>query len=101
MLPFERLRNSNTKGNLWIYILTLLKEREVYGWEIPDLIQEKFGFKPGKITPYRVLYRLEEEGFVKSKTKKRRKFYYITKKGRKEIKRAKDFYRQILKKITP
>ncbi|MBD3208397.1 MAG: PadR family transcriptional regulator [Candidatus Nealsonbacteria bacterium] len=100
MLPFERLKKSNTKGNLWIYILTLLKEREVYGWEIPDLIQEKFGFKPGKITPYRVLYRLEEEGFVKSKTKERRKFYYITEEGKREIKRAKDFYQQILRKIA-
>ena len=33
MRPLERLRKSNTKENLWIYILFLLKKKEVYGWE--------------------------------------------------------------------
>jgi len=64
MLPIERLRKSNTIENLWIYILSLLKESKIYAWEIPSIIEKKFHFKPGKITPYRVLYRLEKEGFV-------------------------------------
>ena len=96
MLPFERLQKSNTKENLWLYILSLLKEGSIYGWEIPKIIEGKFGFKPGKITPYRVLYRLENNGFVKSELKERRRVYKITKKGKLELKKAKDFYKTIL-----
>jgi len=99
MLPHERLIKLNTKGNLWIYILSLLKKRELYGWEIQSLIKEKFAFKPGKITPYRVLYRLEKQNFVKSKMKERRRIYQITLKGKEELEKAKKFYQQILTKI--
>ncbi|MBZ9569926.1 PadR family transcriptional regulator [Patescibacteria group bacterium] len=99
MLPFERLQKLNTKGNLWIYILSLLKKREIYGWEIRSLVDKKFNFKPGLITPYRVLYRLEKDGFVKSKVKERRRIYKITKKGKEELKKAKNFYKKLLKKI--
>lgn len=99
MLPMKRLQISNTKENLWIYVLFLLKEKELYGWEIPSLIGKRFNFKPGRITPYRVLYRLEEDGFVKSKMDERRRVYQITEKGREELKEAKNFYKQILKSI--
>jgi len=99
MLPIERFFKSNTIENLWIYILSLLKEKELYGWEIPKLIEKNFNFKPGKITPYRVLYRLEKAGFVKSKMRERRRTYQITEKGKEELEKAKDFYQQIFKKI--
>jgi len=99
MLPTERLQKSNTIENLWLYILSLLKSGEIYAWEIPALIEKEFGFKPGKITPYRVLYRLEKTGFVKSRMKERRRVYKITDKGEKEFKKAKDFYQKILNKL--
>jgi len=100
MLPFERLKKSNKIENLWIYIFSILKERVIYGWEIPALIEKKFGFKPGKITPYRVLYRLEKTGFVKSKISEKRRIYQITEKGKKELELAKEFYKETLKKIS-
>lgn len=99
MLPIERLKKSNTIENLWIYILFLLKKGEIYAWEIPSLIEKKFGFKPGRITPYRVLYRLEKAGFVKSKIEERRRVYRITEKGKRELEKAENFYREILNKI--
>jgi len=99
MKPFQRLKNYNTSGNLWIYILSLLKEKQVHAWLIQSLIEENFGFKPGRITAYRVLYRLEKEGFVKSQTQKRRRIYKITKKGEKELERAKKFYKELLNKL--
>lgn len=99
MLPFDRLRKSNTIENLWLYILSLLKKREIYAWEIPNIVEKEFRFKPGRITPYRVLYRLEKNGFVKSGIKERRRIYRLTEKGRKELDRAKIFYREIFKKI--
>lgn len=96
MLPFERFQHTNTKNNLWIYILLLLKEKELYGWEIPKLVKEKFDFLPGKITPYRVLYRLEKDGFVKSELENRRRIYKITEKGKEELKKAEKFLKNLL-----
>jgi len=63
------------------------------------LIEKEFSFRPGLITPYRVLYRLEGDGFVKSERKERRRIYKITGKGKKELENAKNFYREILKTI--
>lgn len=97
MLPIERFLKSNTIENLWIYILSLLKKRKIYAWEIPAMVEQEFGFKPGKITPYRVLYRLEKDGFVKSELEERRRVYEITEKGKKELEKAKKFYTTILK----
>jgi DNA-binding PadR family transcriptional regulator len=96
MLPFERLQKLNTKDNLWIYILLLLKEKPIHAWQLQSLIKENFNFKPGRITPYRVLYRLEKANFVKSEIKERKRIYQITEKGKKELKKAKDFYQKIL-----
>jgi len=64
------------------------------------MIEREFGFKPGKITPYRALYRLEEDGFVKSEMDERRRVYKITKKGEEELKRAKAFYQNLLTQIN-
>ena len=125
MLPIDRLQRSNTKENLWIYILSLLrkttthpppegprrksgreaggsesrKRAPIYAWEIPSLVEKEFNFKPGRITPYRVLYRLEKTGFVKSQMKKRRRVYKITQKGKTELKKAKDFLQKILNEL--
>lgn len=99
MLPIERLQKSNTIENLWIYILSLLRKAPIYGWEIPKLIEKKFKFRPGKITPYRVLYRLERAGFVKSQLKDRRRIYQITEKGKEELNLAKNFYKKLLNEL--
>lgn len=99
MEPFERLKKSNTKENLWIYILATLKKGPNHAWELHSSIEKDYGFKPGNITPYRVLYRLEEEGFVESKTDDRRRVYKITKKGEAELNKVKSFYNHIVKSI--
>ncbi len=99
MLPSERLKKANTIENLWIYALLLIKEtpnEPIYAWQIPNLIEKKFGFMPGRITPYRVLYRLESEGFVKSRQKDRKRVYQITDKGIKELEAGKNILRETL-----
>lgn len=99
MTPFERLEKSNTKENLWIYILAMLKKEPHYAWDLHLLIEKKFGFKPGNITPYRVLYRLEIQGFVNSELAERRRVYKITKTGEKELEKVRNFYSEIINKI--
>ncbi|MCS7125660.1 MAG: PadR family transcriptional regulator [Aigarchaeota archaeon] len=94
-----------TVENLWMYILSLLKEEPIYGYEIRDKIFKKFNFKPGKITCYVVLYKLEKEGLISSKEiyeKSKgapRRYYVITDKGLKELEKAKKFLKVILSSI--
>ncbi|MFH0987495.1 MAG: helix-turn-helix transcriptional regulator [Patescibacteria group bacterium] len=100
MLPHQRLRKSNTIENLWLYILSLAKISPIYAYSLQKDIKEKFGFRPGKITPYRVLYRLEKKGFVISDVKDKRRFYKITKSGERELGKAKFFLSQLVKIIS-
>lgn len=94
-----------TIENLWIYVLTLLKEGPLYGYEIRDKIFERFRFKPGKITCYVVLYKLEREGLISSREVSEkskgapRKYYDITEKGLKELKIAKRLLQDLISTI--
>jgi DNA-binding PadR family transcriptional regulator len=94
---YRRLTRKITIENLWIYVLSLLRDRPLYGYEVRDRIFERFGFRPGKITCYVVLYKLEKENLISSRRideKSRgapRKYYFITEKGLREIEKAKKF----------
>ena len=96
--PSERFERSMTKDNLWLYILTLLKDREMYPYEIRDSIKERFGFSPGNVTAYIVLKKLSGGGYVKVSRKEsergpQRTYYSITEKGNAELQKAGDISR--------
>jgi DNA-binding PadR family transcriptional regulator len=99
MTPFEHLKKSNTIDNLWLYILALAKEEPIYAYKVRKDISRRFSFKPGMVSSYRVLYRLEIDGFVKSGMKKRKRIYKITKKGEDELKKAVIFFEQAKEKL--
>jgi len=99
MDPIERLIKLNTKECLWIYILSILEKKPTHAYVLRKKIEEKFGFRPGMVTAYRVLYSLENLKFVKSYTENRKKIYKITKKGRYELKKALEFYKNQIKKL--
>jgi len=73
----------------------------MYGYELQQETQKRFGWKPATVTSYVVLYRLQRNGYVTMEWKEQRgkparKYYKITKKGeellRDGIKYLKDFY---------
>lgn len=95
--PLNRLYRTLTTENLWLYILSLLsKKGKIHGYTLSSEIKKKFGWEPGFITPYVVLYKLEAEGFITSKIYGRRRYYVITKKGRKAITEAKSLLKKIV-----
>jgi len=101
----ERLINKLTKENLWLYILRLLQERPMYGYEIRKEIKERFGFNPAVVTAYVVHYKMQVEGLVTTKWEKSsrgrpdRKYYEITPEGEELMKKAKRFLKDLLEKI--
>ncbi len=87
-MPLRRLQSRTTKEILWIYILRLLKDKEMYAYEFRDALKTNFGFEPARITSYVVLYRLEKDGFVGSKWVENKKYYHLTEKGEKLYKQG-------------
>ena len=103
--PMDRLKEKLTKEVLWIYILSLLKERPMYAYELKSRIREKFGFEPATVSSYVVLYKLEKDGYVTSRWqesetgKPSRKYYELTEKGKKLLDEGISFIENILEKL--
>jgi len=106
-VAYRHLTKKLTVETLWIYVLSLLTNGPLYGYEFPVKIEEKFGFRPNKITCYVVLYRLYQEGLIKEEKKMHsnegpmRKYYQITEKGMRELENAVAFLRRVADVITP
>jgi DNA-binding PadR family transcriptional regulator len=91
-MPLKRLRELNTRECLWIYILRLLLDKPMHAYAIREQIRKRFGFMPGTVTAYKVLYLLNRGGLVSKKSEGRQKVYTITPTGRDALKKAVNFY---------
>ena len=80
--PVARLKHSLSHGNIWLSALSLMKQKKVYAYALPDQIAKKFGYSPSKLMTYFVLYKLEDEKLISAKFEGRRKYYELTTKGR-------------------
>ena len=102
---YRRLVRKLTIENLWLYVLSLLKKQPLYGYEIREKIKKNFGFQPGRVTCYIVLYKLESEGLITSKrvvessTGPQRKYYTLTAKGAKALEKAKVFLKELFEEL--
>lgn len=84
------------KGSTTMLILNLLKDSNMYGYEMIKKLKEKsenvFELKEGTLYP--ILHGLEEKDFIVSywdeSTAKKRKYYAITEKGKKQLKEKKE-----------
>jgi len=100
-VAYQRLVRKLTKENLWLYILSLLQESPLYGYQVRDSIRERFGFNPSRVTCYAVLLRLRQAGYVAMERTERggegppRKYYKITAKGSEMLDKAKNYMREL------
>jgi len=105
-VAYERLVRKLTRENLWMYILTLLRQGPLYGYEIREKIEEQFGFKPGQVTSYIVLYKLERSGLVEVQRESKgergppRRYYSLTEKGEQTLQKAKEFLASLEQSIS-
>ena len=74
---------------LWIYLLSMLKGKPSHAYVLRKQIEKKFGFLPGNVSVYVVLYKLQDRGFVRAKKDGNRSVYSITVKGKELLKEAK------------
>jgi len=74
-------------GHLRLYLLSLLAERSMHGYELIQALTDRFGgtYVPSAGTIYPRLAKLEEEGLVTKQADGRKTVYEITDAGRAEL----------------
>lgn len=85
------INKSLLSGSNSLLLLQLLSEKEMYGYEMIEVLRERsmnvFEMKAGTLYP--ILHTLEDKGFLETEERevsgKTRKYYCITKTGRKEL----------------
>ncbi|MEM2941312.1 MAG: PadR family transcriptional regulator [Thermoproteota archaeon] len=105
-MAYERLVEKLTKENLWLYILTMLREKPMYGYEIAGRLRTEFSIPIATITAYVVLYKMEREGLVErvtehpeaggSRVNVRKVYYRQTDKGRELLGKGIEYLRSRL-----
>lgn len=102
----RRFRDSLTKGNLFLYILRLLQQKDRYGYELREAVFEEYHFKMAGVTPYTVLYKMTKEKLIRLEEEKEsplkkpaRKYYKITPLGETLLNIAKDFMNETYEKL--
>lgn len=91
-----KIDKSFITGSTGMLILSLLDEKEMYGYEMIDTLEKRsdsaFSLKAGTLYP--LLHSLEQSGYVSSREAdadgRTRKYYAITKDGRKFLKNKKE-----------
>jgi len=95
----KRLSKNLTTGLLWVYILSILRKKDFHAYALRNEVSKRFGFLPGNVTAYVVLYKLESRAFVKSKQRENKKIYSITKNGVNLLKEAQKTFKDFQKKL--
>ncbi len=102
----KRLISRTTRDNLWLYVLTLLKERDYFAYELRGAIQERFGIEMASVTAYVLLYKLRRDGLVQLSEERRegkrptRKYYRITDLGLQTLTEARKYFRLLSKTLN-
>jgi len=101
----KRSRNNLTqiipRGFLKSYILLLLRDEPLHGYEIMKRIKEKTKFwKPSLGTIYPALHSLAEDGLLKEIDDGRKKKYMLTRRGLKISKEIKSFEETMKDKMS-
>ncbi len=87
-------------GSTTMLLLKLLSEKDMYGYEMIETLSRRsenvFSLKAGTLYP--LLHGLEDKGFLncyeKEASGKVRKYYSITKKGKKELKEREESWKE-------
>jgi DNA-binding PadR family transcriptional regulator len=93
MKAVKKLEKNNTRDCLWPYILRILKDGPLHAYVLREEIRKRYGFTPGNVTAYRVLYSLKNDGLVKENVSGRKRVYTISRRGLDALNRCIVFYR--------
>lgn len=100
------VEKSLVSGSMTMLLLGLLKEKDMYGYEMIDSLRQKsqnvFELKAGTLYP--LLHGMEEKGLLTAYEQeyagKIRKYYSITKKGKQELAKKAEEWQEYATAVT-
>ena len=106
MKIFMKLNKELLKGSTNMLVLSLLENENMYGYQMIKKLSEKsqniFELKEGTLYP--ILHSLEEKNYITSYWDdtgiKKRKYYSITKEGKKHLKQKKEEWSMFSKGVN-
>ena len=101
------IRNKFKKGFLELIILSLLKDQDLYGYEMVKLFSERCdgALSVLESTLYPTLYKLEEKGLIshqriKTSVRQHKVFYHLEEPGRKRLEEILPEYHITMKAVN-
>ena len=95
------------RGTTEMVILSLLSEKDLYGYEITKTVREKSNGKYLLLTGtlYNILFRLDEAGYILNYikqvgTKRTRRYYHIEDKGKRYLSKIVNEYSMVCESVN-
>lgn len=93
------------KGTLSFIVLNAISQKELYGYELIEIIKNSTAIEIAEGTLYPLMNRLKKAGLTSSKWVEQesgipRKYYVITKEGKSTLRLMRNYWKELEKSIT-
>ena len=104
----EKWKSQVKKGTLAFIVLNAISQKELYGYELIEIIKEATTIEIAEGTLYPLMNRLKKEGLATSKWVEQesgipRKYYVLTEDGKETLKQMQSYWTELeqsIKKLT-
>ena len=101
----DKWKSQVKKGTLSFLVLNAISKKELYGYELIEIIKKSTAIDIAEGTLYPLMNRLKEEGLTTSKWVEQesgipRKYYIITDEGKITLKQMRNYWNQLQESIT-
>lgn len=101
----DKWKSQVKKGTLSFLVLNAINKKELYGYELLDIIKKSTAIEIAEGTLYPLMNRLKKEGLTSSKWVEQesgipRKYYILTDEGKITLKQMRNYWNQLQKSIT-
>lgn len=100
----EKWKSQVKKGTLSFIVLNAISKKELYGYELIEIIRETTAIEIAEGTLYPLMNRLKKEGLATSKWVEQesgipRKYYVLTEEGKSTLEHMKTYWNELEKSI--
>ncbi|WP_338793542.1 PadR family transcriptional regulator [Bernardetia sp. MNP-M8] len=101
----DKWKSQVKKGTLSFIVLNAISKKELYGYELIEIIKQSTAIEIAEGTLYPLMNRLSKEGLTTSKWVEQesgipRKYYLITLEGKVTLKEMRNYWNELQESIT-
>jgi PadR family transcriptional regulator PadR len=101
----DKWKSQVKKGTLSFIVLNAINKKELYGYELIEIIKKSTAIEIAEGTLYPLMNRLKEEGLTTSKWVEQesgipRKYYILTEEGKMILKQMRNYWNELQQSLT-